>query len=82
LKKRIVKLWLIKFAYWPGIATDALWAIALLVPPVFGVLTGIDDFSPGWQLQSVMAIGGVLMAGWTTLLDWAVRRPIYSRYPA
>jgi len=75
-----VKLWLIKFPYWLGIAADALWAVALLFPAVFGVLTGVDDFSPDWQMQSVMAIGGILMAGWTVLLLWAVRRPIERRF--
>ena len=75
-----MKLWLIKFPYWLGIAADALWAVALLFPPFFGVLTGVDDFSPAWQMQSVMAIGGVLMAGWTVLLLWAVRRPIERRF--
>ena len=75
-----MKLWLIKFPYWLGIAADALWAVALLFPPVFGVLTGIDDFSPAWQMQSVMAIGGILMSGWTVLLLWAVRRPIERRF--
>ena len=75
-----MKLWLIKFPYWLGIAADALWAAALLFPPVFGVLTGIDDFSPDWQMQSVMTIGGVLMAGWTVLLLWAVQRPIKRRF--
>ena len=75
-----MKLWLIKFPYWLGIAADALWAVALLFPPVFEVLTGVDDFSPNWQMQSVMAMGGVLMAGWTVLLLWAVRRPIERRF--
>ena len=75
-----MKLWLIKIPYWLGIAADALWAAALLFPPVFGVLTGIDDFSPDWQMQSVMTIGGVLMAGWTVLLLWAVQRPIERRF--
>lgn len=27
-----------------------------------------------------MAMGGVLMAGWTVLLLWAVRRPIERRF--
>ena len=75
-----VKLWLIKLPYWLGIAADALWAIALFFPAVFGALTGVDDFSPDWQMQSVMAIGGVLMAGWTVLLVWAVQRPVERRF--
>ena len=75
-----MKLWLIKFPYWLGIAADALWAAALLFPPVFGVLTGVDDFSPDWTMQFIMTIGGILMAGWTALLLWAVRRPIERRF--
>jgi len=78
----IVKLWLIKLPYWLGIAADALWAIALFFPVVFGALTGADGFSPDWQLRSVMAIGGVLMAGWTVLLVWAVQRPVERRFVA
>lgn len=75
-----MKMFLIKFPYWLGIAADALWSIALLFPPVFAALTGADGFSPGWQMQSVMAIGGILMAGWTVLLLWAVQRPIERRF--
>ena len=80
VRTAIVKLWLIKLPYWLGIAADALWAIALFFPVVFGALTGVDDFSPDWQLRSVMAIGGVLMAGWTVLLFWAVQRPVERRF--
>lgn len=75
-----MKLWLIKLPYWLGIAADALWALALFFPVVFGALTGVDGFSPDWQLQTVMAIGGVLMAGWTVLLVWAVQRPVERRF--
>jgi hypothetical protein len=77
---RIVKRWLIKLPYWLGIAADALWAIALFFPMLFGELTGVDGFSPDWQLRTVMAIGGVLMAGWTVLLFWAVQRPVERRF--
>jgi hypothetical protein len=76
----VVKFWLIKLPYWLGIAADALWAIALLFPLIFGALTGVDGFSPDWQMRSVMAIGGVLMAGWALLLVWAVRRPVERRF--
>ena len=75
-----MKLWLIKLPYWLGIAADALWAVALFFPLVFGALTGVDDFSPDWQMQSAMALGGVLMAGWTVLLVWAVQRPVERRF--
>ena len=75
-----MRFWLIKLPYWLGAAADALWAFALLFPPVFAVLTGVDEFSPNWQVQSVMAIGGIVIAGWTVLLLWAVRRPIERRF--
>ena len=72
--------WLIRLPYWLGIAADALWAVALFSPPVFGLLTGVDGFAPGWPMRSAMAIGGILMAGWTVLLLWAVRSPIERRF--
>jgi asparagine N-glycosylation enzyme membrane subunit Stt3 len=37
-----VTFWLIRIPYWLGSAADALWAVALLFPPVFGTLTGAD----------------------------------------
>jgi hypothetical protein len=70
---------LIKVAYWLGIGADALWAVALLFPPVFAVLTGNPDFDPDLQVRLIMGIGGSLMTGWTLLLLWAVRQPIERR---
>ena len=70
---------LIKVAYWLGIAADALWAVALVFPPVFAVLTGNPDFDPDLQVRLIMGIGGSLMTGWTLLLLWAVRQPIERR---
>jgi len=69
----------IQIAYWLGIGADALWAIALFIPSVYGVLTGTPDFNPDTQVRSIMAIGGILMTGWTLLLSWAVRKPIERR---
>ena len=73
---------LIRMAYWLGIGADALWAIALFVPDVFGALTGYPDFSPDPQYRRTMAVGGILMTGWTVLLIWAVRAPIERRFVA
>ena len=75
-----MNLFIIRIAYWLGIAADALWAVALLVPQVFGNLIGNPDFSPDLQLRLTMGIGGTLMAGWTFLLLWAVREPIERRF--
>ena len=73
------KIFLIKIAYWLGIGADALWAVGLLFPQVFGILTSTPDFNPDLQLRLAMGIGGTLMTGWTFLLLWAVRKPIERR---
>ena len=73
------KVIFIKSTYWLGIAADALWAVALLVPPVFGMLLGNPEFNPDIQVRLIMGIGGSLMTGWTFLLIWAVRKPIERR---
>ena len=78
-KEQKTRIFLIKLPYWLGIVADALWAVGLLYPPVFGLLTGNPDFNPDMQMQLVMGIGGSLMTGWTLLLVWAVRRPIERR---
>jgi hypothetical protein len=67
---------LIKLPYWLGIIVDALWAVALFSPSVFGLLIGNPDFDPDVQIRLVMGIGGTLMTGWTILLLWAVQDPI------
>lgn len=74
------RLFLIRIAYWLGIAADALWAVGLLVPQVFGIMTGNPDFNPDLQLRLTMSVGGTLMTGWTFLLLWAVRKPIERRF--
>ncbi len=70
---------LIKFAYWMGICADALWAVGLLFPQVFGILTGRPDFSPDLQVRLIMGMGGSLMTGWALLLLWAVKAPVERR---
>lgn len=72
-------MFLIKIAYWLGVGADALWAVALFVPPLFGLLTGTPGFNPDVQVRIIMGIGGSLMTGWTFLLLWAVRKPIERR---
>jgi hypothetical protein len=74
------KLGLIKTAYWLGIVADAMWAIALLCPRIFGILTNSSDFNPNLQFRLIMSIGGILMLGWTILLIWAVQKPIERRF--
>lgn len=74
------KMFLIKVAYWLGIGADALWAVVLLFPPIFGILTGIPDFNPDLLTRLIMGMGGTLMTGWTFLLLWAVKKPIERRF--
>lgn len=76
-KKKMV---LIKFPYWLGIGADALWAVGLLFPRVFGILVGNPDFNPDLQTRLIMGIGGTVMTGWTFLLLWAVKQPIERRF--
>jgi hypothetical protein len=70
---------LIKIPYWLGIGADSLWAVALFLPGIFGILTGQSDFNPDLQIKLIMGIGGSLMTGWTLLLLWAVKEPIERR---
>lgn len=74
------KLFLIKTAYWLGIIADAFWSIGLLFPRIFSILTGNSDFNPDLQFRLVMSIGGIVIAGWTILLLWAVRKPIERKF--
>ena len=73
------KMFLIRLPYWLGIAADALWAVALFSPTVFGALLGRPDFQPETEVRLIMAIGGILMTGWTCLLVWALQDPIGRR---
>lgn len=76
------KMFWIKFPYYLGIVADALWAVALLVPSVLGLLLGNPNFNPDLQVRLIMGIGGSLMTGWTFLLYWALRKPIERRMVA
>lgn len=69
----------IKAPYWMGIAADALWAVALVSPRLYGTMTGRPDFAPDLELRLAMGISASLMAGWTLLLAWGVRAPIERR---
>ena len=80
MQKHKMEMFWIEFAYWFGIGADALWAMALLFPPMFGVLIGNPNFDPDLQTRLIMGMGASLMSGWTFLLLWAVRKPIERRF--
>jgi len=73
------KMFWIKLPYWLGILADAIWAIALFLPSVFGKLTGYADFNPDLQVRLIMGIAGSLMTGWTLLLVWGIINPVKRR---
>ncbi|MCP4404599.1 MAG: hypothetical protein GY801_45765 [bacterium] len=79
MNERKKRLFAIEIAYWLGIGADALWAVGLLSPQLFGMLTGNPDFIPDIETRLIMGIGASLMTGWTFLLVWAVRKPIERR---
>jgi len=72
-------LLLINITYWMGIIADAVWTVGLLSPQIFAILTGRPDFNPDLPVRIIMGIGASLMAGWTVLLVWAVRKPVERR---
>jgi len=80
MNKQKKKMFLIKLPYWLGIAADAFWAVILLFPELFSMLTGSPDFNVDLQTRLIMAVGGILMTGWTCLLFWAVRNPVERRF--
>ena len=44
MNDQMKRLFLMKVAYWLGIGADVLWAVGLLFPQIFGILTGSPDF--------------------------------------
>lgn len=73
------KMRVIKTVLLIGILADALWAVALVYPRLYGILIGIPDFQPDLDFRLAMGIGASLMAGWTVLLAWTLRKPIERR---
>ncbi len=71
------RFFLIKIGYWLGIAADALWAIGLLFPQVFGILAGRPDFNPDLQNCSTYWIFG---RKYYQYLDYDQKRNIIHIY--
>lgn len=80
MTKQKKMIFIIRLPYWLGILADSMWAIALFYPPVFGLLTGNPEFNPELEIRLIMGIGATLMACWTILLIWALRKPIQRRF--
>lgn len=69
----------IKTICWVGALADALWAVALISPPIFGMLTGRPNLDPDLTFRLTMGVGASLMAGWTALLFWCAKKPVERR---
>lgn len=69
----------IQFICWTGVVADALWAVALGYPPLYGYLTAESLGQPELSLRLAMGVGASLMAGWTVLLAWTALKPIERR---
>lgn len=75
----MAKLKIIQIVLWIGVAADAAWALALVWPPMYSILTARPLIDPELNLRLVMGIGACLMAGWTVLLIWTSRKPVERR---
>ncbi len=69
----------IKTACWIGVAADALWALALVWPKLFAILTGNSAMINDLSLRLTAGIAASLMAGWTVLLAWTAQKPVERR---
>jgi hypothetical protein len=72
-------LWL-RISYWIGAVTDAMAAIAMLLPSLGAMVYGLSDFTPGPDYRYAMGSAASLMLGWTALLLWADRAPAQRRF--
>lgn len=73
------KFCIVRSICWIGVAADALWAVALIHPQFYGLLTGKSLEPPNLDQRLVMGIAASLMAGWTLLLAWAAAKPVERR---
>ena len=73
------KLKFMKLTCWIGTIADFLWAIALVMPSLYGFLIGKPGFDPDAGTRSIMGIGATLMLAWSILLIWVQKKPIERR---
>jgi hypothetical protein len=64
---------------WIGAVADLIFAVAMVVPPLWGWLFGIENYAPTLQHRLDMGVGASLMLGWTCLLLWAGQDPVGRR---
>lgn len=73
------KLRFMKITCIAGIIADGLWALALIFPGLYQILTRNPGFDPDMQIRTLMGIAGSLMTAWTLLLIWVYKDPVERR---
>lgn len=73
------KIRTIQYICWFGAAVDMLWAIALIFPRLYGLLTGNNMIDVDLSIRLIMATEAALMAGWSLLLLWVSQHPVQRR---
>lgn len=73
------KTTIIRIACWAGAIADLFFFIAMICPPLWGLVFGKPGFNPGLEYRIDMGVGASLMLGWTCLLLWADRKPVERR---
>jgi predicted transporter len=63
-------------SYWIGIVADAMATVLLFFPAVAKAILQPQPFEMSAIYLYVARVAGALMLGWTTLLFWAVLKPI------
>jgi hypothetical protein len=71
---------LLRSAFLAGAITDAAAMVPMLSPQAARLFWGLEDLDVKYRYA--MGFGSALMAGWTSLLAWAYRKPGQRRFVA
>ena len=72
----MAELKLLRISYWIGAVLDVILATMMIVPSIFGIVSGIPSFNPGTEYQYAGIMAGIMVLGWAVLLIWADRDPV------
>lgn len=70
--------WL-KISLWTGAIVDGIVALIMFAQMIFSMPSPITQYIPEIPYRYAMGLAGSLMLGWTFLLLWALRDPVYRR---
>jgi hypothetical protein len=69
----------VRICFLTGAIFDVIFVFPLMLPSLFGMMLGINNYSPDANTIYVMHAGAALMAGWAGILFWAAVKPIERR---